>query len=884
METKNGSKGALEDATVAVLERAHRLLTATAKNSVIAQEEDVLSVRVRLPDGMPGTLVIPDDWEERAGFIADIGGNNNSGEAARASIGCSTLATSAVARDGMVESREHEDEYRDDEEEEGGDDPRNHSMWAVVPDDEDLDEEDDDFVSAYEKIKIGASLGQNEGAAFDTVSPPVSQSTMSCEIRSDDRDNDDVVDEFVFKDDARIGFDASSDEKNASNEAPAVKIVDSANKGGNDFDEDDDRYANLGATPNKKRDESLDPFEGGDKVMHLFGIEGTAFDGDGYPSSKKTAAGPSRKPAPDKNETDAETPPEKREPKGRILLVRIKRKITPGRGWKKAMKKMFSFRKSSRKHAANYDDDEGGEIITDVRVLVPPCENGVPPSPSSMSVISVHSSISVSSNGKIIGAVPVKSGLPPPSSSADLLYGAIRYNDGGRSFDESTVGGSDDLPPPPPMNLSLPMRETMSSDEEDAISFLAEAMKSMSNDEGSALLLAFTPRNGNGEVVTPTHNSENGDVEEGVILGATGASHRTLTRDSENGDGEENHRIPSADDSATHGGSAVDARSPNLASLFANKEGTPIQIMDAVEVEGGYLLTPTGEECRSNAHADIFRYSTSSEASVSILPGSVINSDEEDIEEEGEGDEGTPILNDDCMSTQETETFCDHTISTMESGGARLSVDVQTLPRQEFTDDCGKASPYSFASTLPSASSPSNVSIELSAVKPSTGAAVAKAAISSTKKKSPKRKKQSPKKSTLSNTRSRSGLVKSRVSDIHQRIERLASSSDDASSVMSSYRSGRNNGNGKTFPKVSSQFIRTVPIGIAKTYSQDGGHSPSSSSVGGGGSVGGMRRLSCAYSFEHGYQKQQRKCQQQGSGEDDGSSSYANKYTDSLGV
>ena len=129
--------------------------------------------------------------------------------------------------------------------------------------------------------------------------------------------------------------------------------------------------------------------------------------------------------------------------KGRILHIRTKRKINKG-GIKMTMKKILpSFgRSKSNKAEQLLAATEQGEIITDVKVIVPsPKAVGMPVSPSAMSIISVESSIVVSNDsGTIIKTTPVISGSPPQ----DLLYGAINYDF--KKFDEHSDSHSDAQP------------------------------------------------------------------------------------------------------------------------------------------------------------------------------------------------------------------------------------------------------------------------------------------------------------------------------------------------------------------------------------------------------------------------------------------------------
>ena len=447
-----------------------------------------------------------------------------------------------------------------------------------------------------------------------------------------------------------------------------------------DVEEELDENHNLGATPRKIMGE--DGHEKDDIPIPLsltksnkltpLEIEGLKFDED---SGEVLVSDHSMLGQYDSNSNEETAalnckPEEKRELGGRILLIRIKRKISKG-GWKKVMKKFLQPFKAKLKK----DIAECSEVITDVKVFVPcSSKHGMPLSPSSVSIISIESSV-VTNNGTttIIGATPVKSNLPPP----ELLYGAINY---GRSLEESTVG-NDDLPSPPPASMFLPMMSTVTSDdqdeneeeEEDALSFLAEAMKQAQSDENSVILLAD-------------------EISSAVI----DTPKQMSTRSNEISQKEDTKE---ADDISETESNIYFTKDEHEQEAF--KGMGALQIVDCTQVDGGYLLTPESY----NNKANIFRCSIS-ETCESILPGSVIGSEEED---------NTPVS---CFN--------------------------------EASDG-----------TAESVSSPSNSS---------------RASIKLSNKVS--KKKVSPK----SASKTRGGLVKSRISDIQQRIEMLSSTTTSSSS------------------------------------------------------------------------------------------------------
>ena len=90
----------------------------------------------------------------------------------------------------------------------------------------------------------------------------------------------------------------------------------------------------------------------------------------------------------------------------------------------------------------------------------------------------------------------------------------------------------------------------------------------------------------------------------------------------------------------------------NLAYLFTDEmgnsvHGTPIQIMDAVEVDGGIVLTPQGA---NHNLFHVFRPSTDA-SSANLLPSSIIDSDDEDE---------TLLYHDGCTVIHQTSTFGDN--------------------------------------------------------------------------------------------------------------------------------------------------------------------------------------------------------------------------------
>ena len=313
----------------------------------------------------------------------------------------------------------------------------------------------------------------------------------------------------------------------------------------------------------------------------------------------------------------------KRQLKGRLILVRIKKKLS------KVAKNML-FVKSKK----------NGPVIKDgnsfISALPNPKTSAFPISPSG-SILSVSSSIMTGSSTKrILGAVPPKNASPTPAQQ--ILYGTINYGNN-RSFaeDNSTVAGIDSLPPPPSATMLLPRPKTANS--EDVVSYLADAMgrhapsHNEDDDEDSVLLLVTPKDDGTGdEIVCQVISAIDGtpNVREAIDAG-------------------------SEDEVANS-----DVKPNNLASIFTDEKGngvmyndTSIQIMDAHEADDGEIvLTPS--QVNHNV-SDVFR--TSIDA-CSILPGSHLSDDEE---------EDTLLYHDGNTVIRPSSTFGDNTIVTMRS-------------------------------------------------------------------------------------------------------------------------------------------------------------------------------------------------------------------------
>ena len=254
-----------------------------------------------------------------------------------------------------------------------------------------------------------------------------------------------------------------------------------------------------------------------------------------------------------------------------------------------------------------------------------------------------------SASKRRMGAAPPENGSPTPQQ---LLYGTINY--GARSAEESTMDGSDALPSQPESMPLPPM--AASDDEEDAVSYLAEAMKQANDDEDSVLLIVTPREDGTEEICQVVSAVDGTPIKVRDIIDTGGGSE---------GGGSES--TPS------------DVKPNNLACLFTDEKGNsvhhhagiPIQIMDAVEVDGGIILTP--QNINHNV-AHVFRQSTDA-SSANLLPSSVIDSDDDEDE--------TLIYHDGGTVIHQCSTFGDHTIATCQ----------QETELVELTPDAGDIVP-----------------------------------------------------------------------------------------------------------------------------------------------------------------------------------------------
>jgi len=338
----------------------------------------------------------------------------------------------------------------------------------------------------------------------------------------------------------------------------------------------------------------------------------------------------------------------KRQLKGRIILVRIKKKLS------KVAKKMLFYPWKKKDGDENIEEsitDENGFVVPH-----PKSDYAIPGSPSAASVMSVTSSIMTGSGTKrIIGAVPPKIGSP--SSTQQFMYGAVNY--GNRGSPESSAGGYDSLPAPPG-RMPLPPRAT-SKGEEDAVSYLAEAMRhAQGDDDEDSVLLLVTPKDdGTGEDFQVISAMDGTPVPIREIIDA-------LSERPSNGDYD----------------SSSGFKPNNLSCLFTDEKGgnPTIEIMDAVEFNGGIVLTP--HNINQNV-ARVFRPSTDA-SSAKLLPGSLVCDSE---------DEDETLYHDGCTVIHQTSTFGDNTIATILSARAATKNEVASVADSDASKMARKKAP-----------------------------------------------------------------------------------------------------------------------------------------------------------------------------------------------
>jgi len=486
-----------------------------------------------------------------------------------------------------------------------------------------------------------------------------------------------------------------------------------------------------------------------------------------------------------KSESDNSKPGKK----GRILHIRSKRKINKS-GLKKTMKKILpSLGRSKSNKTEQLAPAEQGEVITDVKVFVPsPKADDMPVSPSAMSIISVESNVVISNDrGTIIDTLPVISGSPPQN----LLYGTINYDF--RNFDEHSDSHSDDAQPPE----SIPVLNVESPDEEeDSESICVEVIEQAQiNGDDSVATQEVA-------VVACDEVTKDIKIEVGhysnVTTDDTKAMDKILPESTFQKEAEtEEVKVDESVLTESNEISYLDEYQQALLASYIHDMNDKEEGTGAEEDVGEYLQAP---DTTQSDQTSIARSVAVEDDSSSPCP---IIHVEHTIKEE----EPAIFIGD---INDEDEPEDELVITTKSQKSIKLSV--ETTP----------PSPSTFSSVVP---------------KKSFESGMQKRKIPSTKSTTSSYPKSASKKCS-------NGLVKSRISDIQQRIDALSSTSSSfdnhgrgtgrysyshplpsptcsVSSATSSISSRMS----------SSSYIRTVPIGIAKTYSQNL-ESPSGSVVG----------------------------------------------------
>ncbi|KAL7504292.1 hypothetical protein ACHAXN_001970 [Cyclotella atomus] len=367
----------------------------------------------------------------------------------------------------------------------------------------------------------------------------------------------------------------------------------------------------------------------------------------------------------EENNTPVKVDSGKRQLKGRILLLRIGKKISKVKSkGKNVLKQVFVLPlKGVKREPVTHNS-------VDNMALTLPNTIPVPMSPSSVSVASIASSVMTGASKRIIGAIPVYRNEPP---HLGLQYGAIKY---ARSGTDSTLG--DSLPPPPDI---LPPPKAADLDEEDAVSYLAAAIMDagegeLSEEDTASIMATINAQeqlDHDGDesvilVVTPREDQE-GSFQ--VISGFDGVTPIAVKDVMQHLD----------DDSAI----ISDLKPNNLQGLFTDKSKSDasFQIMEA---GNGIVLTPTTVNHNTSS---VFRRSTElpvkapsirrstgtpivepnqlTAALPNLLPGSMHDSDDEEDDTLLYHD-GDTLVHDGNTLIHHTSTFGDNTIATAGEG------------------------------------------------------------------------------------------------------------------------------------------------------------------------------------------------------------------------
>ncbi|KAL3804194.1 hypothetical protein HJC23_013713 [Cyclotella cryptica] len=603
-------------------------------------------------------------------------------------------------------------------------DPRNHSMWVAVPADEDLEEEDtimnlgDIIVDVYDEEYDGKDLefcppedilspascgtyhigdvrmGFSFGAAPDIEASLTNEQRMNEvlveTVDSEDEEGpylDEDCDESVKDDNDHLKMPMEEDSSNNFDSEKPVENLEaptrmknlpfetpfSVQKGERPLTFTEFRHMNKRVLFDE--DKSVNEEEQMKQPNHVMEEESRSLATTNSPTqvSRNDENTPrystdwlyEQDVASNKAETG------KRQLKGRVLLLRIGKKISKVKSkGKNVLRQVFvlPLRGTKSKETALTNGGLSGENAD----LILADSHPAPTSPSSESVASIASSLITtgSCTNRIIGAAPVyHDNIKPPLG---LPYGAINYT---RSVTDSTM---DDSLPPPPMNFPGPDRNPSDNPEEDAVSYIAAAMNSQTySDEYS--LGAHNDSKEDAAIaceddivsIMATINAEELDDYEGdessVFLVVT-------PKEGQEG----SYQVISGFDGTTpvnvkdiihHLGEDEDAiisdiKPNNLTGLFTDKSRNDQDAsFSIIEAEEGFVLTPTTV---NHNVSNVFRQSTGTPivepvantgTLPNLLPGSMVESEDEDEDE-------TLLYHDGCTVIRQTSTFGDNTIAT----------------------------------------------------------------------------------------------------------------------------------------------------------------------------------------------------------------------------
>ncbi|EED86104.1 predicted protein [Thalassiosira pseudonana CCMP1335] len=699
-----------------------------------------------LPEGVPRMIDIRDDWEERAGFVSvkvvdggdevcmarttfDTQGEGMPYLAERNSYpidmddtvqgsvvdenDCIAEEQDAFERALMNVVEANQDECDDVEEE---NDPRNHSMWVAVNEEEDINEEDE-FMNVGDII-IGSTFDEEDEQPVvateffsQELIAPAENSPMSCgtffigdlEVESNSPDTKTLYDAVSM---ARALIETVSTEEDIFVSSPVVsKLEDevaeyvsetlpaaqpkATEDGANNVRDQMRDFETPYSVQKGERALTFTEFKTMNKRV-LFNSEHEEVSVNehklddeqlyttNYAHETKVVSNEATLASTSKPDSG------KRVLKGRVLLLKVVKKISKAKSKGKNVLRQVFLLPQCPKPRSDAVANAGGDKFA----LVMPKSFPMPMSPASVSVASIASSImshGSSSSKRIIGAVPVYAATHP----LGLPYGAIDYN---RSVSDSTVDGTDALPPPP-TNVQSEAKDSSGDADEDAVSYIAAAMKADPTDGG--VVVEENETEEESSVFLLVAETDGPEESYRVISGFDGSTPvpvKDIVKTLSDGDSPRDSEI----------------KPNNLAGLFTDgsksSQGTSYSIMDAGE--GQYVLTPTA--AKHNVK-NVFRQEKGTPSGAAnapitgahsnLLPGSTCESDDDEDE--------TLLYHDGCTVIRHTSTFGDNTIATATS--ARPMIE-ETVEDQKEEDEQPTTTPAPKESRLAVLDTPAGLS------------------------------------------------------------------------------------------------------------------------------------------------------------------------------